>query len=528
MERALTECFEEGVLAHLVTYYSVLGLSRSHPRLETVLDVVRRVNGLGALVDILSDLRSAPPNDLHRFFAAHNRLDGRHVTANFDTCIEDAGGKDVFHFHGSFADGADMLGATLSRIQRGFPVDFATLLEDMLTSSAVLVFVGYSGSDAFDVEPFLRVLPARSLSGRTVLWLRYASTSTIEVRRQSGDAKVARHLDLIASAGAECAEIVGEPTAVLSALASAWGLPPPVKPRPCAPTWTPTYVVDDGARWRATLELWATMGLHHEVKRLLDIRPASDAGHLMIAAQTSWAQGRYRAARRQWRQAFRGPGPIERARRAERVGATIWVQGRLLHAYVYLRRALRRADSAGISGECIWLLAETLGRVLEHMQRRPLLRRFASDKRKQFVRGYLPSTPSDGYTSHGVHLDARIGGIAKVLGAPIDQSLSPPITAFDEAEALNALLNYRHADLRRRANETPKPAPEEYRRQRDQFLAIGALGDAPRVYSIPGAGRAFTYRELRHDLSGVELAPWARLLLVSRFLRERFHSRKAT
>jgi hypothetical protein len=270
------------------------------------------------------------------------------------------------------------------------------------------------------------------------------------------------------------------------------------------------------------------MGLHHEVKRLLTARSATQPDELAIAAQTAWAQGRYRSARRLWISTFRGDDPIDCARREERIGATLWVQGRLLHAYIYLRRALRRADAAGISGEPSWLLAETLGRVLEHMTRRPQLRHFVSSKRQLFVLDHLPLNPSDDFTSLGVHIDARLGGIAKALGGPADPTFPSPITTFDEAEALNAMLNYRHADLRRRANESPAPTPDEYRRQRDQFLAIGALGDAPRVYSIPGAGSAFSYSEMRHDLSGIDLSPWPRILLISRFLRERRRARVVT
>ncbi len=121
VERALTSFFEPGFLSRLRGYYGALDLARKHPRLETVLDVVRRIHGVDALADLLSDLRQAQPNELHRFFADHLNLGGRHITANFDTCIEACHAENITHFHGSFQDGADALGATLARIQRGFP-----------------------------------------------------------------------------------------------------------------------------------------------------------------------------------------------------------------------------------------------------------------------------------------------------------------------------------------------------------------------------------------------------------------------
>lgn len=524
VERALARFFEPRVLDRLQDYYAALELERKHPRLETVLDVVRRVEGLDALSELLSDLRDAAPNQLHRFFAAHLTLGGRHVTANFDTCVEDCGGIGVVHFHGSFVGGTDELGATLSRIQRGFPANIADQLYDAIAAKPVLaiVFAGYSGSDAFDVEPFLRRLPAGSLAGKTAIWLRH--TAGEAAVSQASEPRVMRHFEALSRAGADCIEITGKPIEILGAFADAWGIATPTAGHPCPPLSARPSTVNSDTRRRASLELWAAMGLHREVTRLFEERPPQTLGELEIAAQTAWAQGRYREARRLWRRARPGTDEIECARRDERVGATMWVQGRLIHAYLNLRRALARARASGVDGEPRWLLAESLGRVLEHMQRRPLLRYFATEARRRYVLNQLPREATDGYLSRGLHLDARLGGIAASLG----ETLAEPtevVASFAEAEALNAMCNYRHADLRRRANNIPRPRPEDYRRQRDQFVAIGAFGDAPRVSGIPGAGVAFDFAELRRDLKGVELARWPRILLAARFLRERTRPR---
>lgn len=173
-----------------------------------------------------------------------------------------------------------------------------------------------------------------------------------------------------------------------------------------------------------------------------------------------------------------------------------------------------------MDGEPLWLLAEALGHVLVHMRRRPLLRRFVTDTRTEKVLAYLEAAkPNEGYTSLGVHLDARLGGVRAALSGKPNDGASP-ITAFDEAEALKAMLSYRHADLRRRAEAGDLPAPDAYQRQRDHCIALGAFGDVPRIYTIPGATRAFTIRQLRTDLKGIDLAIWPKLLLVIRFKRE--------
>jgi hypothetical protein len=62
---------------------------------------------------------------------------------------------------------------------------------------------------------------------------------------------------------------------------------------------------------------------------------------------------------------------------------------------------------------------------------------------------------------------------------------------------------------------------DEYRRQHDDFLTLGASGDAPRVMTIRGSAAAFTFTELRHDLRSVELASWPRLLLMAHFAKKR-------
>jgi hypothetical protein len=107
-------------------------------------------------------------------------------------------------------------------------------------------------------------------------------------------------------------------------------------------------------------------------------------------------------------------------------------------------------------------------------------------------------------------LDARLGDVRSALGGEIGASEDAAVAAFDEAEALNAMLNYRHAELRRRVNAGDLPLPDVYRRLRDSFAAIGAppegasapLGRAPQAVPATSAaavraGRSGTTRTSR-------------------------------
>lgn len=59
-----------------------------------VLGVGEQVYGYAAIREVLADVANAPPNRLHRFFAAHLKVGGEHITANLDGCVEHAADAD--------------------------------------------------------------------------------------------------------------------------------------------------------------------------------------------------------------------------------------------------------------------------------------------------------------------------------------------------------------------------------------------------------------------------------------------------
>jgi hypothetical protein len=151
-DRALVQAFDsEPLLEALRSAYAALCVPRDGPRLESALDVAAAEHGTDVLGGLLVDLRDPSPNGSRQFFAEHTRRGGRHVTANFDTCIERARGDParIMHVHGPFTTGgAETLGARLSHIERGFDVDQKSELDALLTNMDLLVVVGFSGLDS--------------------------------------------------------------------------------------------------------------------------------------------------------------------------------------------------------------------------------------------------------------------------------------------------------------------------------------------------------------------------------------------
>jgi hypothetical protein len=533
-ERVLEHLFESECRNRIERYYKALRVHRSYPRLETVLDVVYRIVGPDAFVDSLSDLREPPSNDLHRFFARHLDVGGRHITANFDDCIERSRADlapvpdRLIHFHGSLSLDpiGERLGATLGNIQRGFSEELSERLRHTLTASDVeaIAFAGYSGYDAFDVNPFLRSLQARKeLAGKRVMWIRFRSSSDDRVRLQdeSSDERLRHAFELLRRAGADCFEIEGEVRAVLGALAARWHWPSGLPPRqPARSRWATAFTPTDDQRRRASLELYAMMGLHNEVHRLLVARAAETPSELEIAAHTAAAEGRYGQAADLWRRAVPGPSPEERAVREQHVASCWWRQGRLLKSYRHLHREIHRAEAAGVSGEPLWHLAAIIAHVFGHMRRRPLLRFFVTRRRRRFVRRYLPSREADGYASRGPHLDALIAAMRSRINRVEEHSDDASIM-FDEAEALHGMLNFRHASLRRRGSERRRelrPAPREYIEQQADFYTIGLYADAVRVPLLPGASRVFSPHDVWRGLGNPDFTPWHRLVLFLGYL----------
>ena len=492
VQRALAHAFMPSVARTVAWYYGTLGTVRERPgpprrspRLETVLQVVEAVHGEEILADLLTDL-NAKPNPLHRFFADHLSRGGSHVTMNFDTCIERAGRGNwkpgaLLHVHGEL--GSRGIGATLARIERGLPREIRGPLREMLLASEIrsIVFVGYSGSDFFDVDPFLASLSRDSLAGRDVLWIEHrADLREVEPRR--------RQLDALRNAGAQVREVWTLTRAALEEIGRPWRLPLGEDNGEGGP-WEPKIPIPKEMKQRASIELFSLMGLHKEVDRLLD--PDDPPGWELIA-HTRWAEGRYTEAGAAWATARVGASA---AMRAERVGAVAWIRGEYQRARDVLVTALEEADG---TFEDRLTLAETLARVYVHMRRSPDSSRHATSQLRAFVLDHLPDPKNLDEENQplGTHLAARVASARSALG--VDTAvIADPVQSFGEYEALNAELNYRQAELREQAARGTA-TPDKFHSLIRDFRTLGADGDAARavllagpcIYSLPELWRA--------------------------------------
>ena len=163
-------------------------IGRALPRLEHVLgqacnplphEAFSRPNNPR---NVLGLFRDKLPNVNHHLIARHLlEKRGWCITTNFDDCIERAssfsipvhvldsehnriavrhgGGDDdwgLVKLHGTIEDGVDGLWATLADLQFGLPEPMRRLLERIMGSVDMLVVAGYSGTDHFDVNQWIR------------------------------------------------------------------------------------------------------------------------------------------------------------------------------------------------------------------------------------------------------------------------------------------------------------------------------------------------------------------------------------
>ena len=280
--RALENYFEPGTGQELRELYSKLELpnARVRPRLETILDALMEVYGVTGLADVLSDLVNPLPNRNHWFFAQHLARGGRHVTANFDRCIEVEAeliekfqGVSPTHIHGSLGKAADLasLGARMHTIQNGIPSTVQRLLDRDLEDPRVkaVIFVGYSGSDFFDVTPFLQ---SRShlFRERFVVWHEHMAGSRIISLPAADDH---RYVQLARASGAQTFRIQGQTRDLLAIMADAWELPTRTEVDLPMTSWAPALTPHYPQRRLATVGLLARMGVRRRVIEL-----ASDIG----------------------------------------------------------------------------------------------------------------------------------------------------------------------------------------------------------------------------------------------------------
>ena len=254
------------------------GRRKTLPRLEWVLEHAYRVAGPDALLP-LAPLRTSRFNDLHVTFAHHLAEEGRHITVNLDPCIENAardeGLGDVrpLHLHGSIGSEApEDLAVRSGQLGIGLDTDHQSKIRAALRETQLLAFVGYSGRDYFDVEPFFArwAETGDELNHLSVLWLQHHSCPPIEL-----DWECERGLDglpilrALSRLHADCHYVRGDTRAVLRELAAASDLVAPARRAHTSGSqdWS-SEPRDSVRRWVTEGHLWWSMGHGAEVVAL--------------------------------------------------------------------------------------------------------------------------------------------------------------------------------------------------------------------------------------------------------------------
>ena len=132
-------------------------------------------------ISALRHFAETEPNNNHMFLAECARAGATIITTNFDLCIEKALGVEaelinnptshlgvnaipfgeannqfVYHIHGVATDEniEENLGTTVSKVSEPLPKPFCKMIKEALDRGFCMVFLGYSGSDFFDVGTF--------------------------------------------------------------------------------------------------------------------------------------------------------------------------------------------------------------------------------------------------------------------------------------------------------------------------------------------------------------------------------------
>jgi hypothetical protein len=335
------------------------GRRKEAPRLEWVTEHLCRVVGDAALRPFTA-FCDAPPNDLHRLFASHLAKGGRHITLNFDRCIESALGPAAslgapVHLHGTLGpnDLGDLRTRTLE-LTNGLLEAHEVQVLDALRSCNRLVILGYSGRDFFDVDPFFRALgrDARlSLDHLEVEWIEHQGDEddpTPIEWRDAGAIDGRPILRALEALGASVTYLRGSTRAYLIRLAAEWGLPAPCAVIPPSSGARRRALEEAGRRvgverperLKATMAFWFSMGAGKRIVEL-DRRLATTPEDRQVQVETLdlrrvglQSVGRYREALRLARQL---PEPVLRN---GAVASLHRLRGSYLQALPYSLRAL--------------------------------------------------------------------------------------------------------------------------------------------------------------------------------------------
>lgn len=295
---------------------------KTSPRFEAVLESIINVYGLDSLKP-LEPLYYTPPNTNHIFFAKHLSLNGNHVTTNFDNCIQNGARlfgfhdeiqiiDDTFkadaltksrnfllHIHGRYLPGytnISELGLRVSKVANGILSPYDNLLNKIVTETRYLIFLGYSGSDYFDINPFFYNLKTNGLDLRNlnVVWVNhnFSETYSEEPLWKEKSMNGSTILNGIQEAGGTVKYLEINTNKFIEQIAKTWGLQPLDNIKSSKAS---IDIKDEFAKQKVTLEqkiissvnLFSTMGIGKEViaqkKNLIPLIPKNKNATFLLS-----------------------------------------------------------------------------------------------------------------------------------------------------------------------------------------------------------------------------------------------------
>ncbi len=500
------------------------------PRLETVLTALVNAYTNDVLRDVLSDVKNASPNINHKFFGKHLDAGGVHVTANYDTCTErcastvaNDSSHQIVHYHGKYEDEMDIsgLGTTLPSISNGLSPNTTGKLLSLLTSKAIttIFFVGYSGTDYFDITPFF-MENLQILKDKKIIWHRET-----EKDRNSETLNLA---NLLVRKNISIEFLDQKLESILPEISSAWSIPLE-KVDTESPPWKRVTFVSDSERKDASLALFNRIGFRKEFLELHREVEPKDSQDWEDWGDALWAQGSYLHARDKFRRGF----CYEKIRSDFFETRILWIRGDLLKAQ---RRAWKLVEEIEnpIYSEMetlesfIDLKAKILilyGKVLLFLKRTPdcyLLFRFLKERRIEAIRrleDFYPSVLGSSADDLGVDYGDLLRALKNEKNSKTFQDI---LERFGQKEAIHATLNYQVGALRNRfespTQNYPHPSKREFEDLRHDQIEIGAKGEALLGMLLPGARVHFSFEDFKETINPIQITPWHRFRLTCGFL----------
>jgi hypothetical protein len=229
-------------LRKLYRHFEGIGLPRSFPRPEMILEVLYRIGGVG-IFQSLGFMSQVPPNPNHYSLAALAGRGGAIFTTNFDLLLEAAAASigclaaahdRIHHLHGRIDD-CPSLRATISGITRPLDESEATRLQTAISDADVVVVAGYSASDVFDITPVLReaFLEARG----ELVWLQHRDVTALKDMQSDQGEEVPKQVEELLKLWQGPRRLIVAPTGkVFDAVLGKMGLQPSGQEMPM-PVW---------------------------------------------------------------------------------------------------------------------------------------------------------------------------------------------------------------------------------------------------------------------------------------------------